>query len=155
MRAKSVLLFTALALVLTLAPNLPSPSASAQTSADESLSSVPEVQAGQHVERIAYDTPFYKFRVYNGGMYCQANVRFWVRNGVQVTTMKMVGSECYRQRIRANYGNGYERPLTDFNPGNKLRVDTPVSRPFVSVLYGLCVVHQTSQERVCSLLERV
>lgn len=155
MRIRNIALIVMLALAFTLAPCLHSPSAGAQTPGTESVSAVPELQAGQHVERIAYSTPFYRFRVYNGGMNCQANVRFWVSNGVQVTTMKMVGSECYRQRIRVNYGNGYGRPLTDFNPGNKLRVETPESQPFVSVLYGLCVVHETSQERVCSLLERV
>lgn len=155
MRTRAFFIALLALLVVVATMSLATPAAQAQQpSQAERLSSVPEYQADQHVEHIAYNTPFYRFRVYDGGMYCQANVRMWVHNGVQVTTMKMVGSECYRQRIRVNYGSGYERPLTDFNAGNKLRVETPVSRPFFTVLYGLCVVHTDSQERVCSLLER-
>lgn len=122
----------------------------------EATSMSTEVGTGNVSQTITFGPrfSFFKFRVPNGGMYCQAKIRYTAQEDTRVTTMKMAGTECYAMSISVDYGDGFEPWLTDYNVGNRLWVDTPAERPFVQILYRLCVRNTDSQEVVCTKVLR-
>lgn len=136
---------------LVLAPLLPS------------FATPADAQQGPQAESISATLHFseadsyYRFRVPNGGMYCEAAVRYFHQGGNEVTTMKMAGIECQLMWVRVDYGNGYEPPIrsTTVGTSGKLRVTTPPSRPFVRVKYHLVDFNEYAQQEVSTNVERV
>ena len=84
----------------------------------ETTSMSAEVGTGNVSQTITFGPQysFYKFRVPNGGMYCQAKIRYTAQEATRVTTMKMSGTECYAMSISVDYGDGFEPWSTSYNP---------------------------------------
>ncbi len=87
-------------------------------------------------------------------MYCEAKIRYTAQEDTRVTTMKMVGTECYAMSISVDYGDGFEPWLTDYNVSNRLWVDTPAEEPFEQILYRLCSRDTESREVGCTKVLR-
>lgn len=123
----------------------------------ETTSMSAEVGTGNVSQTITFGPrySFYKFRVPNGGMYCQAKIRYTAQEATRVTTMKMSGTECYAMSISVDYGDGFEPWSTSYNVNDRLWVDTPADRPFVRVLYRQCNFHAYSREVVCTKVLRI
>lgn len=123
----------------------------------ETTSMSAEVGTGNVSQTITFGPrySFYKFRVPNGGMYCQAKIRYTAQEATRVTTMKMSGTECYAMSISVDYGDGFEPWSTSYNVNDRLWVDTPADRPFVRVLYRQCNLHTDSREVVCTKVLRI
>ena len=123
----------------------------------ETTSMSAEVGTGNVSQTITFGPQysFYKFRVPNGGMYCQAKIRYTAQEATRVTTMKMSGTECYAMSISVDYGDGFEPWLTSYNVNDRLWVDTPADRPFVRILYRQCNRHTDSREVVCTKVLRI
>lgn len=123
----------------------------------ETTSMSAEVGTGNVSQTITFGPQysFYKFRVPNGGMYCQAKIRYTAQEATRVTTMKMSGTECYAMSISVDYGDGFEPWSTSYNVNDRLWVNTPADRPFVRVLYRQCNRHTDSREVVCTKVLRI
>lgn len=123
----------------------------------ETTSMSAEVGTGNVSQTITFGPrySFYKFRVPNGGMYCQAKIRYTAQEATRVTTMKMSGTECYAMSISVDYGDGFEPWSTSYNVNDRLWVDTPADRPFVRVLYRQCNLYTDSREVVCTKVLRI
>ena len=123
----------------------------------ETTSMSAEVGTGNVSQTITFGPrySFYKFRVPNGGMYCQAKIRYTAQEATRVTTMKMSGTECYAMSISVDYGDGFEPWSTSYNVNDRLWVNTPADRPFVRVLYRQCNRHTDSREVVCTKVLRI
>lgn len=132
------------------------PAGATEVPPTEATSMSEEVGTGNVSQTITFGPryDFFKFRVPNGGMYCMAKIRYTAQEDTRVTTMKMVGTECYAMSISVDYGQGFEPWLTDYSIGNRLWVDTPADRPFARILYRLCVRHTDSREVICTKVLR-
>lgn len=122
----------------------------------EATSMSEEVGTGNISQTITFGPrySFFKFRVPDGGMYCHAKIRYTAQEDTRVTTMKMVGTECYAMSISVDYGDGFEPWLTDYNVSNRLWVDTPAEEPFEQILYRLCSRDTESREVGCTKVLR-
>ena len=100
------------------------------------------------------ENAFYKFRIPQGGMYCEGKIRYYKQGNRQISTIKMSGSECSYAALKVDYGNGYERWIPSEDVNVVPTVNEPISKRIKQIMYQLCSVQEDSQERVCTRVHR-
>lgn len=120
-----------------------------------SASSLPE---GDNVSKtLGFTTTgedaFYKFRVDGGGMSCEGKIRYYLRDGRQITTIKAAGDQCYAVSMKVDYGSGYS-PWTNAYNGDFVSLDVDGTIRIENILYRLCSIPAGSSAAVCTKVHR-
>lgn len=99
------------------------------------------------------DDAFYRFRVRGGGMECIGQIRYFIQNGRQISTIKQFGETCYAVSMKVDTGGGYSPWTTAYN-GKYLKIDADENIRFENILYRLCSIPQGTTQAVCSKVHR-
>lgn len=101
------------------------------------------------------ENAYYRFRVPGASMACQGKIRYYIQGDRQISTLKMVGKECYSITLKVDFGKGYE-PWRDPIYSTTLyhEVNEPKTKRIKQIMYQLCATEDVTGNRVCTKVHR-